>query len=184
MKGRNGAQEGGRQMPDVGDGREGHKHADGVPTRRVIRKRGEKLLRPARVANPRELLLAALREDVVDDGRDVVRGHLVEAPRPKCGVGGGEFDVAVAVVVAAVVAHPDVVPSVGEDEGKRFFGFVDNPGCGSVKKAVLKVHGASGRVTIATMGDVLKRQDETVRSCHIVHFTRVPLAFNESLHVF
>lgn len=58
--------------------------------------------------------------------------HLVPAELPEGGIGGGPDGVVAAEGVPATVAHPDVPPSIRQDEGQALLGPVDHPGCAAI----------------------------------------------------
>ena len=105
-----------------GHGRgEGDEDVDFAVQGRVDGEGGEGLRGALREADVGEGGLVGGGEDVVDAVRDVVEGELVHAEVPEGGLGGGVVGAFLAVLVAAVVAQPDVVALVYEQQGEAAF---------------------------------------------------------------
>ena len=83
--------------------------------------------------------LAGLLEEVAEDGRKVVVGHVLEGELPKLlAFVRIVLDVLPGVLVAPAVPQPHVETSIGQHEPRGLSFIVDDPGIGAVEETVLQ----------------------------------------------
>lgn len=118
------------------------------------------------MANVCNLLLASDPEHVVDFLGDIEIAHCLKVVVPSVVVGDRAL-VALAVLVAASIAKPDIVSSAGQLEGWRELALVHYPAVGRVQDAVLHV---GNRLSIGSLAfqawDAEDHEDVAVFSGH------------------
>jgi len=90
----------------------------------VLRQRHHHVRRPLRVPHISNLRRPSHIQDVVEDGREVVVGVLFEGEVPEGVHAAVQVLMPEAVFVASVVADPEVVAGVGEEEGGGLVGLM------------------------------------------------------------
>jgi hypothetical protein len=113
--------------------------------------------------------------DIFEDGGDVVVSHVLEGELPKLLVFIGiVFGVVPGVLIAATVAQPHVVASVGEHESRRLILIVDDPSVRTVDQPVLEDDGLQALSNGATFSlDSEHGEDVAVLGDHLMCLCRV-----------
>lgn len=134
-------------------GGQGNKHIHLLVQRWMDAQRGKSLGGALAEANVAQARLMRRLEDVVDRVRDVVKGKLVHAEVPELCVGRGHVDVLLAVLVAAVVAEPDVVAALDELKGQTALaGRQTDPDVAVHHQAVVQIDDLLAQARLARAG--------------------------------
>lgn len=107
--------------------------------------------------------------DIVDHGWQVVDSNLVPAKVPELLRIGRHGDVFAGVGVASRIAHPNIVPSIGQDVGKRLSRPRHQPISRGAQETVLQIYRGTIRVPVGeSVRDAVHGEDIPVGSVDFV----------------